>query len=46
MEKPERNKQKKNREKENMKWVQTPTPLEERVSASGVTFRGKWVNKK
>ena len=46
MNKPEKDRKKKNTKKSDRVWVQIPTPFEERVTGSGVTFRGMFIPRK
>lgn len=46
MRKPEKDRIKENSKKRGKVWVQIPTPFEERVTGSGVTFRGMFIPRK
>lgn len=46
MSKPEKDREKMNIKKSDRVWVQIPTPFEERVTGSGVTFRGMFIPRK
>lgn len=46
MRRPEKDRIKENTKKSDRVWVQIPTPFEERVTGSGVTFRGVFIPRK
>lgn len=46
MEKSKNNKYKDYKQTKDKVWVDKPTPIDKRTSASGVVFRGKYVEKR